>query len=125
MLKIIDKLKNIITTMNEIEFAYLFGSYAKNNPTSRSDVDIAIYLKKEYNDFDTKLSIHHKLEIALNKDIDLVVLNSAKNFYLLDDIFNDGIVIKESKNDERLLFELNKEHEILDYKVLKRMLDVA
>jgi len=121
----IDKLKNIIATINEIEFAYLFGSYATNNQTPRSDVDIAIYLKKEHNNFDTKLQIHHALEIALHKDVDLVVLNNAKNFYLLEDIFDDGIVIKESKNDERLLFELQKEHEILDYKAFKRMLDVA
>jgi len=121
----INQLKNIMNAISEIEFAYLFGSYAKNNQTSKSDVDIAVYLKKEHNNFDTKLSIHHRLEIVLKKDVDLVVLNSAKNFYLLEDIFDDGIVIKESKNDKRLLFELQKEHEILDYKAFKRMLDVA
>jgi len=121
----IDKLKNIISSIDDIEFAYLFGSYATNNQTPKSDIDIAVYLKKEHNNFDTKLHIHHTLEIALHKDIDLIVLNNAKNFYLLEDIFHDGIVIKESKNDERLLFEVQKEHEILDYKAFKRMLNVA
>lgn len=124
-MEILNKLKDIIFSINDMEFAYLFGSYARNNQTPKSDIDIAVYLKKEHNDFDTKLHIHHTLEVALHKDIDLIVLNNAKNFYLLEDIFHDGIVIKESKNDERLLFELQKEHEILDYKAFKRMLDVA
>ncbi|MEN4053308.1 MULTISPECIES: nucleotidyltransferase domain-containing protein [Sulfurimonas] len=121
----IDEIQKIIATIDEVEFAYLFGSYAKKTQSARSDIDIAVYLKKQYNHFDTKLKIHHKLEINLHKDIDLIILNSAKNFTLLEDIFNEGIVLKEAKNDERLLFELAKEHEIQDYKVFKRMLDVA
>ena len=121
----INKLTNVISTMDEIEFAYLFGSYAKKIQTKQSDIDIAVYLHKEDNSFDTKLKIHHKLEITLKKEIDLVVLNSAKNFNLLEDIFHEGIVLKDSKDDARIMFELHKEHEILDYKIFKRMLDVA
>jgi len=121
----IDEIQKIIASMDEIEFAYLFGSYAKNTQTKTSDIDIAVYLKKQYNTFDTKLKIHHKLEITLNKEIDLVILNNAKNFNLLEDIFNEGIVLQESYDDKRLMFELQKEHEILDYKTFKRMLDVA
>jgi predicted nucleotidyltransferase len=121
----IDEMKKIIATIDEIEFAYLFGSYAKNDQTQRSDIDIAVYLKKQYNNFDTKLKIHHKLEITLHKDIDLIILNNAKNFTLLEDIFNEGIVLQDAKDDKRIFFELAKEHEIQDYKIFKRMLDVA
>ena len=121
----IDELQTLISTIDEVEFAYLFGSYAKQTQTKKSDIDIAVYLRDKNNNFDTKLKIHHKLEITLKKEIDLVVLNSAKNFELLEDIFNEGIVLKDSKDDTRIMFELRKEHEILDYKVFKRMLDVA
>ncbi|QOP42955.1 nucleotidyltransferase domain-containing protein [Sulfurimonas sediminis] len=121
----IDKIKKIIHNINEIEFAYLFGSYAKNTQTDKSDIDIAVHVKEEYNNFDTKLKIHHKLEINLHKDIDLIILNNAKNFDLLEDIFNEGIILQDAKDDERILFELAKEHEIQDYKIFKRMLDVA
>ncbi len=121
----VNKLKNLINTIDAIEFAYLFGSYAKETQTKQSDIDIAVYLHKEENTFDTKLKIHHKLEITLKKEIDLVVLNSAKNFSLLENIFHEGIVLKDANNDTRILFELYKQHEILDYKVFKRMLDVA
>ncbi|MDY0120606.1 MAG: nucleotidyltransferase domain-containing protein [Sulfurimonas sp.] len=124
-MKIIDVIKNRIATMPEIEFAYLFGSYAKGTQHEKSDIDIAVYIKEEYNSFDTKLKIHHALEISLYKEIDLVVLNNAKNFFLLEDIFNNNIIIKESQDDARVMFELDKEHQILDYKAFLRMLDVA
>ena len=111
--------------MDEIKFAYLFGSYAKNRQSEKSDIDIAVYLEEKHHTFDTKLKIHHALEITLKKEIDLVVLNSAKNFDLLTDIFHEDIVLKDSKDDARIMYELQKEHEILDYKAFKRMLDVA
>ena len=122
---IIDDIKNILAQLDEVQFAYLFGSYAKKIQTKSSDIDIAVFLKKEHNNFDTKLHIHHQLEIKLKKEIDLIVLNNVKNFDLLKDIFNDGVVAKESNDDARVMYELAKEHEILDYKEFKRMLDVA
>ncbi len=121
----INTLKTILNTFEELEFAYLFGSYATDKADECSDIDIAIFVKQGYNLFDTKLSIHHKLEISLNKEVDVVVLNSIKNFDLLNDIFEDGVVLKDSEDDFRVMFELKKEHEILDYKEFKRMLDVA
>ena len=124
MLKI-DDLKKLIGTMKEVEFAYLFGSYAKGTQTPYSDVDIALYLKERCNTFDTKLKVHHKLEITLHKEIDVVILNNAKNFNLLEDIFRLGVILKDTEDDSRMMFELRKEHEILDYKEFKRMLDVA
>ena len=111
--------------MDEIQFAYLFGSYAKGDYDQRSDIDIAVYLKKQYNNFDTKLKIHHKLEVALRKEVDLIILNSAKNFKLLENIFDDGIVIKDSQDDSRIMYELDREHEIKDYKEFRRLLHVA
>ena len=84
-----NKLASILQRMNEVQFAYLFGSYARGDEGERSDVDIAVYLTQEHNNFDTKLKVHHKLEISLHKEIDLIVLNSVKNFNLLKNIFND------------------------------------
>ena len=121
----INTLKTILNTFEELEFAYLFGSYATDKADEFSDVDVAIFVKQGYNLFDTKLSIHHKLEVALRKEVDIVVLNSIKNFDLLNDILEDGVVLKDSKDDFGVMFELKKEHEILDYKEFKRMLDVA
>ena len=119
----IQEAKKIFEKLENVQFAYLFGSYAKGEQREGSDVDIAIYFKK-YN-FDVKLSVHHTLQRSLKRDVDLVVLNTVKNFDLLQDILDEGIVLKESTDDSRLMFELQKEHEIKDYAVFKKMNDVA
>lgn len=121
----IDTIKNILENIPELKFAYLFGSQAKKSAIETSDIDIAIYIDEKYNHFDTKLKVHHLLEISLNKEIDIIVLNNVKNFHLLQDIFDNNIVLKDSKNDKRVMFELSKQHEIIDYFEFKRMLDVA
>lgn len=121
----VDDIQSILIPLQEVKFAYLFGSYAKASHTDRSDIDVAVFIDDKYDIFDTKLKVHHQLEIHFNKDIDLVVLNSVKNFDLLEDILNDGILLKDSDDDSRVMYELYKDHEIKDYKAFKRMLDVA
>ncbi len=118
----------IISTLEQCDsvvFAYLFGSYAKGNVTYKSDVDIAVYMKDEFNNFDSKLQLHHQLQKKFGCEVDLIILNKVKNFDLLEDIFREGFVIKDSDNDQRVMFELYKEHEILDYKVFKKSIDAA
>lgn len=121
----IDKIKKILSQFDEVEFAYLFGSYADGTFRDNSDIDIAVYIKDGYSIFDTKLKVHHKLEISLNSEIDVLALNQIKNFYLLKAILDYDVVLKDSKDDSRVMFELKKHHEILDYEEFKRMIDVA
>ncbi len=122
----IEIVKKILGDLEEVEFAYLFGSYAKNTSTQNSDIDIAVYLKHDCNTFDVKLKIHHQLEIRLNMDVDLLVLNKVHNYNLLQEIFDSGILIKDSTpEDARIVFELNKHHEILDYREFQRIIDAA
>jgi len=119
----IQTLKEVLQKIKNVKFAYIFGSYAKREQTQKSDVDIALYLEED--SFDAKLSVHHALQRSLGKDVDLVILNTIKNFDLLQDILDEGILLKESIDDSRLMFELDKEHEMKDYAVFKKMNDVA
>ncbi len=116
---------NILQKIDEVEFAYLFGSYANKTNTFNSDIDIAIFVKNGFDLFDTHLKVHHKLEIGINSEIDLIVLNNAKNFHLVKDILKDGILLKDTVDSTRAMYEVNKMHEIIDYFNFKRMLDVA
>ena len=109
-------------SLNEnIVFAYLFGSFAKSKQANSSDVDIALYLKDI--SLDNQLQIIYELSKLLKRDVDLVVLNKVKNLFLLEDILQSGIVVKD--DEQRVDFELRKEHEILDYKAFKRYIDAA
>lgn len=116
-----DVLEKNIQQMPNVLFAYLFGSYADASQTKQSDVDLALYLSDT--SLDVKLQIIYQLSKALNKEVDLVVLNDVKNIYLLETILQKGILLKD--NTQRVDFELTKQHEILDYKSFKKMLDVA
>jgi len=119
----IKQLKKIFDSFENIEFAYLFGSFATDKISNHSDIDIAIYVKEGFDSFDAGLQVHHKLEIALHKDIDVVVLNDVKNYRLLKDIIYKGVLLKDGKN--RSMFEVRKQHEIIDFFNFKRILDVV
>jgi len=118
---LIDLVKKVLLSDSNVEFAYLFGSYADKSFTDRSDVDVAVYFKN-YN-LDTHLEIMYKISKATTKDTDLVVLNKAKNLYLLEDIISKGILLKDS--EKRIDFELRKHHEYLDYIEFKKRIDAA
>ena len=114
-------LRDILSSDNNVKFAYLFGSYADGSYAEKSDIDIAVYL----NDcsFDTRLTLHHELEKSLQKDVDLVCLNEVKNIYLLESILDQGIALKD--HEDRAYFEVIKQHEIIDFKNFKRYIDAA
>jgi predicted nucleotidyltransferase len=116
----ITQLSELLSSFDEVEFAYLFGSYVAGDISKHSDVDVAVYVKAGYDTFDVGLKVHHKLEVMLKKDVDVVVLNDVKNYRLLKDIISKGIVLKDGEN--RLMFEVKKQHEIIDYFDFKRMI---
>ena len=72
-----DKREAIITAQNyvdnisekyELSQAFVFGSYAKGNYHSDSDIDVAVVLKNVHNLFDAQIDLLH-----LRKDEDLQI----------------------------------------------------
>jgi predicted nucleotidyltransferase len=62
----------------DIEFAYLFGSASTGQATSRSDIDLAIYLSDSADTAFTRLEAGRLAAHHLGTDaIDIVVLNTA------------------------------------------------
>ncbi|NLG83051.1 MAG: nucleotidyltransferase domain-containing protein [Firmicutes bacterium] len=70
------KLVEYFASRNDIAFAFLFGSQAKDKATGRSDVDVAVYFSPAY-DLATVNGITGDLETLLQKNVDLIVLNEA------------------------------------------------
>ncbi|MFZ6016093.1 MAG: type VII toxin-antitoxin system MntA family adenylyltransferase antitoxin [Nitrospirota bacterium] len=104
---------------HRVLFAYLFGSTSQDNVQPSSDIDIAVFLPagtgQSY--FDIKLSLYADFCRALKRnDIDVIVLNTATNLMLLDDITRHGIIIYERDTDLREDFELKVLHQALDFK---------
>lgn len=94
----IDEIKSIIQAILEqfaVKKAILFGSYAKNNPTAKSDIDIVI-------DSEGKLlninfyGLLEDLVQKLEKNIDLFEISEIqKESELYDTILKEGVIIYE------------------------------
>ena len=87
-------LQNILKNF-EVKKAILFGSYAKNTPTPKSDIDLVI-------DSEGKLlniyfyCLLEDLVQALQKNVDLFEISEIqKNSKIYNDIQNEGVVIYE------------------------------
>lgn len=116
-----NKITQFLKTQHNVQFAYLFGSYARDEADEKSDVDIAVYL--EHYNLDEYLSLHHDLVKLLHKDVDLTVLNSIKNVYLLENILLEGKVLKN--HNEREYYEVMSMHKVIDYKNFRKYIDAA
>ena len=88
-----DLVKICIETMSDydVDYCYLFGSYAKGTATGTSDVDLLISTKT------TGLKYYElveKLREALHKKVDLLdVKQLLKNEALLNEVLKEGIRI--------------------------------
>lgn len=114
-------IRHVLEQDDNVLFGYLFGSVAKGDAASNSDVDIAVFMTDST--FDARLNLHHLLQKTLHKEIDLVVLNDVKNIYLLESIIFGGIMLKDHAG--RLDYEVRKQHEIIDFKTFRKRIDAA
>lgn len=87
-----NKIESIFMT-EPVSFAYLFGSYARGEEISASDIDIAILidslLSKEQR-FDLASSLVSRLSKILGARVDIVVLNDIRSLFFKYSIFQDG-----------------------------------
>lgn len=94
----IDELKTILKDILKnfsVKKAILFGSYAKNTPTAKSDIDLVI-------DSEGKLlniyfyGLLENLVEKLNKEVDLFEISEIqKDSKIYNDIQNEGVIVYE------------------------------
>jgi uncharacterized protein len=104
---------------DHILFAYLFGSAAKGETQGGSDLDFAFFFA------DADPQSHHRLRIdlymAMNRnlkqnDLDIVVLNTASNLMLVEDIVRNGVVLLDADPQSREEYEVRMLHRAMDFK---------
>lgn len=75
----------------DVDFCYLFGSYAKNKATPTSDVDLLISAKVKGLKF---YGLVEEVRTALHKKVDVLDVNQLNNnMDLTQEILKDGIKI--------------------------------
>lgn len=120
-------LKTIATVLegygDAVAAAYLFGSTAKGDAGPPGDVDVAVLFsaKSSRSLLDLRFRLHADLCRALKRnDIDLLVLNTAANLIIKDEIVRSGVVIFEGNPEDRETFELRVIHSCIDFKTQRR-----
>ena len=89
-----DMLKDILKSFS-VKRAILFGSYAKNKPTSKSDIDLVIDSERKL----LNIYFYGLLEDIvqrLQKNVDLFEISEIqKGSRIYNDIQNEGVIIYE------------------------------
>jgi predicted nucleotidyltransferase len=112
---------NKIKTL-DIGIIYLFGSYAENLHTDKSDIDIGVVSKKIIIDNKRRNEIYMELydifsDVYKGKKLDLVFLDRT-NLELKFDVINHSKIIYETTTEFRLNFEENVNILYADFKPL-------
>lgn len=100
----VDEIRNIVTPIakrHRVSKMYLFGSYARGEADSDSDIDLRIDAENLTNLF-LLGSLYSDLETALSKSLDLVTTQSLRQN--MQDPLTQKL-IRNIRKDEQLLYE--------------------
>ena len=93
----IKKMLNEVLMYTEVEKAILFGSYAKNEPTEQSDIDIIIDSNGKIKGL-KYFAIIDMIKEKFNKDVDVIEKTEIdKNSKIEKEIERTGIVVYEKQ----------------------------
>ena len=113
-------IKDFLLKEKEIEFAYLYGSYAVNKETPLSDIDIAVYQKSDKPAYDFRMT-EFKIESSLIRILpgykfDVRSLNDAP-IIIIGKILNEGKVL--FFKDEKFYYDylVNNRLRYMDYSI--------
>ncbi len=108
---LIEKVSDIIRYKEDIEFAYIFGSFAlverdHLNRNDFNDVDIAVYLSKDKveNILSFEMETEAQLEELFHLPFDVRVINEAPLSFRFN-VIKSGIVILDKNKSLRTDFE--------------------
>lgn len=112
-----DSLKIVFENHKEILFAYLYGSVARGEARKSSDVDIGIFIDRNFN-----ANAFYEIEIAREiekhtglKNVEVIILNK-KPLRFLNQVLRYGKLIFSRNERERILFETKVTKKYIDFK---------
>lgn len=87
------KLKKVLQQFSEIEKAWIYGSFARQNDGPKSDIDVAIQAEKSFSYFDLA-EVQFEAQQLLNRKIDIGFIDSFKPY-----------IYEHVKPDLKLIYE--------------------
>lgn len=97
---------NFFKKLPHVAAVILFGSFARKTANERSDVDVAILFEKQHLESPEKiLSLREDLSALLNRDVDLICLNTVSPILGMQ-VYKNGKIL-----------EMRNEREFADYQM--------
>lgn len=106
---------------DDVAAVYLFGSMARGTATAASDVDVGVLLSTEpAGDLSgLLLGVEADLENALERDVQIVVLNTAP-CDLVHRVLRDARLVLDRRPSVRVAFEIRARNEFFDLEPVLR-----
>lgn len=98
---------------------YLFGSRVRGEVGPLSDLDLAVLFhpRERLHFLDLRCALYADFSRALQTNaIDLTVLNTLENMFVVEEVIRNGIVLYDNHTDLRHEFEVNAQHRVIDFK---------
>ena len=125
----IDELKRVVIEVleqyEEIQIAYLYGSYAKNLQTEYSDIDIGVVHSKDFKPrglYFAELASKIERILKFKVNIDLRIINKTNPRFLFQ-VINHSKVLYYKNQTFRNEFELKVLYQYQDIKPMLNMYD--
>ena len=120
-----EKIKNFALETACVDFAILFGSFAKGRENKLSDIDVAVSFAKDTPEEEYMLEIKKLYSIIENsskRNADVVVIkNTFENPLLYHNIFFNGEVLFSRNNEKFCSMKRQAVHEYEDTKSIREM----
>jgi len=115
------KIISLLSRRNDIRFAFIFGSFVSQQMTSSSDLDIALFFKDIIN-FNEINELREELTVALRKEIDIVMLNTASPIIRMQ-VLKKGILIINNEPKSYNEFFVKTVNEYDDLKKIRKEIE--
>lgn len=93
----LEQVKSILSNIDTVVYAVVFGSQASGKTHSGSDIDVAILGKAPFS-LDERLTITQMIEASTGKNVDLIDLGQTSGL-ILKQIFESGTPVKNTDPD--------------------------
>jgi predicted nucleotidyltransferase len=91
---ILARLDQWISSQSDLQFAILFGSFAKGHARDSSDLDVALFYSAALS-VDDRIAKASELSLQLGVEVDLVDLHSVRGA-ILEEILTKGKILKKN-----------------------------
>jgi hypothetical protein len=99
-------LKEKLEKEKDIIFAYIFGSYGRDNISPLSDVDIAVYLTDSNDFFQRKIELNLLItEVLKTDEVDIVIMNDAPLEFAFN-VLKTGSLLFSKDESLRINYEI-------------------